>query len=148
MCTISEMIKRLQSLNVERLAEKAVNDTADYAAMELRAQWAMGEGGNGTFPNYSIKSINTFGKTPGPWRLYESGSLSKKIFVKAKNGVVETFSKDSKADMIEAKLTGFYSPMGTAKDYAPFKLNANSKADYLPILHKALISETKNKLGL
>lgn len=148
MCTISEMRKRLQSINIPKIAEKAFNSTAAYAAMELRAQWALGRGGNGPFPDYSKASIEKYKKQPGPWKLYDTGSLSRKIFFKAKDGVVESFSKDSKAEMIEARLTGFYSPMGTGKDYAPFKLNKESRADFLPILEKAFIEEAKKKLQL
>lgn len=149
MCTISQMQKRLRALNVTKIAERAVNDTKEYAAAELRYQWSKGQGGNGPFPDYSRASVEKYGKTPGPWRLYDKGSLSRGVFVKAKNGMVEMFSTDSKANMIEAKLSGEMVPMGLqGKDYGPFKLNAESWADYKPVLQSALIEEAKSKLQL
>lgn len=144
--TIKTFRKRLERLDLPKLAEKAFNKVKNDAKEVLQQQWNKGEGGNGDFPKYSKNSVEKFGKPSGSWKLYDSGKLSRGIYFKASNGMVESFSKDSKADMIEAKLSGHYAPLGTGKDYAPFKMNNESRRIFNVYLQSSFINEIKNVL--
>lgn len=148
MCTISEMRRRLKSLNVAKISEQAFNERKNDAADALREQWLMGEGGNGKFPDYSPNSIQKYGKRPGPWTLHDTGQLAAKIYFVAKGGLIESYSKDRKAEMIEERLSGNFQPMGIAKDLKPFQLNAESRGVLNPILKDAAIDLIKQKLQL
>lgn len=55
-------------------------------------------------PDYSETSILRFNKRPGPWTLYEDGDFYKGFFMKADKFPVMFGSKDSKTDLIRAKV--------------------------------------------
>jgi len=142
MCTISQMRKRLQSLNYAKIVETSFNQVKNDAKETLQQQWALGQGGLGQFRNYSKNSVEKYNKPSGPIKWYDTGDTSKKIYFIASKGMVESYSKGKNADKVEQGSydAGFF--------LAPYKLNNESKLVFKPFLQEQIINNIRAKLQL
>lgn len=59
-----------------------------------------------SLPEYSDRSVNVFGKRPGPWQLFNEGNFYRGFFVRIEGGKVIFDSSDSKTGLIFQMLEG------------------------------------------
>jgi hypothetical protein len=96
----------LKQLNFQAAVLQAVKDSsetiADLQAMQLsKGQTKQG----GELPYYSKSSIENFGKQPGPWKLFDTGSLYRALKVVEINPSGWTITTESEtAKLIFPKL--------------------------------------------
>ena len=110
MATASQLLAKLQSINIAQEVEDAFNQDAKFAEDRNREQLMDGVGGDGLMPDYSETSVNKYGKPAGGIRLYETGSFWKGITYEAKDGIVKAFSTDEKNDFLE-DMYDYYKPL-------------------------------------
>lgn len=138
MATLSQLLERLQSINIAKEFEEAFNEQAYYAEDLNVMQLMDGMGGDGPMPNYSDESVTRYGKPYGRIRLYETGDFYKGITYKAEGDTIKAFSTDKKNDYLEE----FY------MEYAPVKLTDESKKDMGSMVQSKMAENIGNKTGL
>ena len=138
MATLSQLLERLQSINIAKEFEEAFNEQAYYAEDLNVMQLMDGMGGDGPMPNYSDESVTRYGKPYGRIRLYETGDFYKGITYKAEGDTIKAFSTDKKNDYLEE----FY------MEYAPVKLTDESKKDMASMVQSKMAENIGNKTGL
>ena len=124
-------------MNVESLIKQALSETKEGLADVNRDRMLDGVKANGVkMPDYSLRSVNEFGKIPGPIRLLDTGSFQQNIKVNIQGQVVITESLDSKNDL----LVNNYGPeiFGTFGQYKAKFLDI----DLRPVLHKLITKAT------
>ena len=110
MATLSQLLARIQQIDIAKEVEDAFNDNAWFAEDRNREQLMMGVGGERLMPDYSEKSVTKYGKPAGPIKLYETGAFYKGITYKAEDGIVKAFSTDEKNDFLE-DMYDYYKPL-------------------------------------
>jgi hypothetical protein len=138
MATLSQLLERLQSINIAKEFEEAFNQQAYYAEDLNVMQLMEGMGGDGPMPYYSDESVTRYGKPYGRIRLYETGDFYKGITYKAEGDTIKAFSTDKKNDYLEE----FY------MEYAPVKLTDESKKDMASMVQSKMAENIGNKTGL
>lgn len=104
MASAKELLARMQSVDIRLEAVNAFNQNAEFAEGLNRVQLKHGVRGDGTvLPDYSFSSVHTYGKPPGPIRLYDKGDFYAGINYAASYDRVYAFSSDDKAEMLEAR---------------------------------------------
>lgn len=95
------MYLRVKSVNVDSLIKQALSETKDELADVNRDRMLDGVRADGVkMPDYSLRSVNEFGKIPGPIRLLDTGAFQQNIRVNIQGNVVITESLDSKNDLL------------------------------------------------
>ncbi len=92
---------RLQKFDSAKAIDNAIDATVNDLVELNRDRMAEGLRSNGVvMPYYSTASVVKFGKEPGPILLLDTGSFQQNIVVKRDGDVIDTFSRDSKNDML------------------------------------------------
>ena len=138
MATASQLLERLQSINIAQEFQDAFNEQAYYAEDLNVMQLKDGMGGDGPMPDYSEKSVTKYGKPAGRIRLYDTGDFYKGITYKAEGDTIKAFSTDQKNDYLEE----FY------MEYAPIKLTNESKKDMASMVQSQMAKEIGIKTGM
>ena len=95
------MYRKVKVMNVESLIKQALSETQDELADVNRDRMLDGVKANGVeMPPYSLRSVNEFGKIPGPIRLLDTGAFQQNIKVNIQGDIVITESLDSKNDLL------------------------------------------------
>ena len=108
-----ELRDKLYQLTPERMEKELlviVKDNEDVATNMNTNQLFGGEDSKGKkLPDYSIRSVQVFGKRAGPMTLFETGDFYRGFFVKADKFPIVFESSDRKtgkiADLLESKGT-------------------------------------------
>lgn len=99
-----DLTNKLHQLTPERMTKEVLNivKSNQETATNLNTdQLFSGEDAKGNkLPNYSERSVQVFGKHPGPWTLFESGSFYRGFFVRADKFPVVFESSDLKTGKI------------------------------------------------
>ena len=102
MTTINTIRARLKAVSIAQESELAINKTKGVIEDLNRERMNKGKRSDGTImPFYSQRSINEFGKTPGPIKLLDTGSFQTKLFVHVDSIAFITDSTDSKSEMLQ-----------------------------------------------
>lgn len=82
MATLKEYVKKFKQMNLQAAVVEAVSQSkSEIVAMQAN-QYNRGQLRDGnSLPNYSKRSVEEFGKPPGPWRLYDTGEFYAKLNV-------------------------------------------------------------------
>lgn len=103
---IAEIKNRLQTIQSElpRLLKETFEELSatveDFNIFQLRE----GQRADGTFlPDYSPRSVNVFGKPPGPIRLFDEGDFYRGITLKVTDQGIELEGLDIKSEMLKLR---------------------------------------------
>lgn len=100
--TIGEAKRRYQKANVPNAIQSTLEETKDEWTELNRHQMLAGQGSDGVaLPEYSPVSVQQFGKPPGPWRLYDTGSFQKKMQTRFTRKDIAVFSTDEKSEYLQ-----------------------------------------------
>jgi hypothetical protein len=82
MAALREYVKKFKQINLQTAVVEAVNQSKSEIVSMQAQQYGRGEMRDGnSFPNYSRRSVEEFGKPPGPWRLFDTGEFYAKLQV-------------------------------------------------------------------
>jgi hypothetical protein len=140
MSGINEMMERIQRLDVPTLCEDAFNLNSEIAEDLNREQLMRGEGAKGDMPEYSFNSKALFDKPDGGIRLFETGDFHRGITFESVSGMIYSYSKDEKNDMLE-----------NDPKYAsaqPLGLNERSIGELNKVVQPTLVELVEQKIGL
>lgn len=103
--TIRAYNQAIQKINLPKALQQAVEEKKEAIADLQAIQMIRGQKRDGNLmPQYSERSIAEFGKPPGPWRLYDTGSFYRGLTVKDINKTGWTItSTDDKTGMLMKK---------------------------------------------
>ena len=88
-------------MNIQKVINDSLESTLDELADINRDRMLDGVKANGVkMPDYSFRSVNEFGKPPGPIRLFDTGDFQQNIKVTRSGNVLVTESLDPKNDML------------------------------------------------
>lgn len=138
MATLSQLLARIQQIDIAKEVEDAFNQEAYFAEDLNREQLMGGLGGDRPMPEYSIKSITKYGKPAGRIRLYDEGDFQKGITYKAEGDTIKAFSTDRKNDYLEERYM----------EYAPLKLTPENKKDMARQMQYKMAENIGYKTGL
>lgn len=98
---IANKMKGLTEVSIDKSILKSFSENQEAATNLNTDQLFQGkEATGGVLPDYSKRSVEVFGKPPGPIRLFETGNFYRGFFVKADKFPVVFDSKDSKTDKL------------------------------------------------
>jgi hypothetical protein len=108
---LKDMVDRLRAVTpavMEAQTLKILRSHRETATNMNTDQLFAGELANGQdMPNYSVVSVERFGKRPGPYQLYDKGDFYRSIFMKADKFPVLFGANDNKTprimELIESK---------------------------------------------
>lgn len=136
MATLSQYLKKVQSINVRLSSQVAMEKTAATAVAEQKKQLAQGLRSDDTLmPEYSFRSVFQYGKTPGPITLYDTGAFYSGILFDVRSDIYIMDSADSKTTMLENRYGREILGLGSV-----------AKRNYIRILRPELVSEIKSYL--
>lgn len=138
MATASQLLAKIQSINIPKEVEDAFNQEAYFAEDLNREQLMDGIGGDKPMPEYSLKSVTKYGKPAGRIRLFDTGDFQKGITYVAEGDRVKSFSTDRKSDFLE-DMYDFYKPL---------KLTPENKKDMAWQMQAKMAENIGNKTGL
>jgi hypothetical protein len=100
---IADMLRKIQQ-DLPALIGEVIEDN-ERAIVEMNIeQLQEGQRSDGsTLPNYSIGSVQRFGKRPGPMTLEDTGAFYRGIRVRAGKTFAEIIGTDPKTGMLEAR---------------------------------------------
>jgi len=99
---IADTLKKIQQDLPALIGEVIEDNEGAIVEMNLE-QLREGQRSDGsTLPNYSIGSVQKFGKRPGPMTLEDTGAFYKGIRVRAGKTFAEIIGTDPKTGMLEA----------------------------------------------
>lgn len=145
--SIREYRERFRKINLKAAIVETIKAKAEIIADLQATQMSRGERADGTkFPDYSERSIKEFGKPPGPWKLYDTGSFYSLIEIIRYDSRGWTLtSLDDKTDLIKAKVR---KRLGTSQDKV-FGLNDTSRDDFtMPHFRPELKKQMEKQSGL
>lgn len=127
--SIKEFRNRFKKLNLKAAIVQTVNAKREIIADLQATQMSRGERADGSkFPDYSQRSVEEFGKRPGPWTLRDTGEFYRLIqIVKIDSTGWELTSLDDKTKLIKAKVRQRF---GTREDKV-FGLNDTTREDFV-----------------
>lgn len=101
------IIKNLAKLNENDVLDRAIDERVLWNIAEFnREQLEKGERSDGShLPDYSKTSVEMYGKTPGPIKLYDTGEFYKSIEAKVVNDVIAILSSPLKKDIVTGSIT-------------------------------------------
>ena len=103
MSTPSEMLAKIESIDVELLMQVAMEITAETAVEQQRLQLQQGLRSDEThLPDYAPSSVAK-GKPPGPIRLFDKGDFYKGFLLDVRNDIFILVSSDRKCPMLQEK---------------------------------------------
>lgn len=125
--SIRSFRQKFRNINLKAAIVETVKVKSELIADLQATQMNKGERADGSsFPNYSIRSVQEFGKKPGPWKLYDTGSFYRLIkIIRIDSRGWELTSLDDKTGLIKAKVRN---KLGTSQDKV-FGLNEDSRED-------------------
>lgn len=138
MATASQLLAKLQAINIAKEVEDAFNQEAYFAEDLNREQLMDGMGGDRPMPEYSVKSVIKYGKPAGGIRLFDEGDFQKGITYVADGDSVKSFSTDRKNDFLE-DMYDFYKPL---------KLTPENKKDMARQMQYKMAVNIGDKTGL
>lgn len=138
MATASQLLAKIQSINIPKEVEDAFNQEAYFAEDLNREQLMDGMGGDKPMPEYSIKSVTKYGKPKGRIKLFDTGDFQKGITYVAEGDRVKSFSTDKKNDFLE-DMYDFYKPL---------KLTPENKKDMAWQMQARMAANIGEKTGL
>jgi len=102
-----QLLTRLYELKKLDILDEVVDANIKFAMAELnREQLNEGSRADGTsLPDYSPTSVNVYGKTPGPIKLFDTGAFHESIIVIASNNTYRFLSSPLKRDEMTGKIT-------------------------------------------
>lgn len=143
--SIKEFRNSFKQLNLKAAIVETVNAKREIVADLQATQMSRGERADGSkFPDYSARSVNEFGKRPGPWTLRDTGEFYRLIqIVKIDSTGWILTSLDDKTQLIKAKVR---QRLGTQEDKV-FGLNDTTREDFVkphfvPELKRQLTQQT------
>jgi len=99
---IAATLKAIQQ-DLPALIGEVIEDNEDLIRQMNIEQLQEGKRSDGsTLPNYSIGSVQKFGKRPGPMTLEDTGAFHRGIRVRAGKTFAEIIGTDPKTGMLEA----------------------------------------------
>jgi hypothetical protein len=102
MASALEILKKLESINVDLSAQVAIENTAQAATDTQRGQLSQGMTSSGAFlPDYSFRSVFQYGKPPGPIKLYDTGSFYRGVLIDVRQDIFIMESADEKSRMLQ-----------------------------------------------
>jgi len=141
MGTIGNAYRKLQSLDIEEVARKSIEQTKETIADLNVEQLNKGIRSDGSMmPDYSPVSVEVYGKPEGPIKLYDTGAFYQGFTVEVQGDKVVTTSTDSKTEKL-------YKRYATDKKNI-FGLSGPFKREYLPVLQKAFRKNINLQTGL
>lgn len=136
MTTASELLAKMQKVDILLSAQIAMEKTADTATAIQREQLSEGKKSDGTeMPEYSFRSVFQYNKDPGPIKLYDTGAFYRGIGFDVRHDIYILESDDNKTMMLK-------------KRYGPdiLGLNVESKQKYIVTLKPVFIREVQSYL--
>lgn len=98
---MANKMKGLTEASIDKAILKSFMDNQEAATNLNTDQLFQGkEATGGLLPPYSQRSVEVFGKPPGPMRLFETGDFYRGFFVKADKFPVVFSSKDKKTEKL------------------------------------------------
>ena len=138
MSTINTIRARIKAISIPEESEIAILKTKGVVEDLNRDRMNKGKRADGSImPFYSQRSVNEFGKTPGPIKLLDTGSFQAKIFVHVDSTSIITDSSDSKSEMLQ-----------TNYGEAIFGLDKEGKKEYVQELRPVFVKQVRSKLML
>lgn len=99
---IADTLRKIQQ-DLPALIGEVIEDNEDLIRQMNIEQLQEGQRSDGsTLPNYSIGSVQKFGKRPGPMTLEDTGAFHRGIRVRAGKTFAEIIGTDPKTGMLEA----------------------------------------------
>jgi len=99
---IADTLRKIQQ-DLPALIGEVIEDNEDLIRQMNIEQLQEGKRSDGsTLPNYSIGSVQKFGKRPGPMTLEDTGAFHRGIRVRAGKTFAEIIGTDPKTGMLEA----------------------------------------------
>lgn len=148
--SIREFRNRFKKINLKAAIVETVKAKADVIADLQATQMSQGERADGSkFPDYSPKSVQVFGKRPGPWTLKDTGEFYRLIqIIRIDSRGWELTSLDDKTVLIKRRVRKV---LGT-KDDKVFGLNDASRDElvnphFRPELKRQISIQTGIKLS-
>lgn len=102
MTTASQILAKLEKIDVLLSAQVAMEETASDATKAQRDQLYQGLKSDGNLlPDYSIRSIVQYNKPAGPIKLYDTGDFYRGILIDVRGDLFVMESADSKSSMLQ-----------------------------------------------
>lgn len=104
MGSLLEILEKIQDIDVDQAATRAIQNTHEAGEDAQRQQLAQGLRSDGTFmPEYSFRSVFQYGKEPGPIKLYDTGDFYRGIRIDVRGDLFIADSLDRKYPMLRAR---------------------------------------------
>lgn len=134
MTTATQLLAKIEKIDVLLSAQVAMEETASDATMAQRTQLSQGLRADGSLQNdYSPVSVAKYGKPPGPIKLFDTGAYYRGIILDVQGDKFSIFSTDEKDEFLEIKYNGL-------------GLGLNAKTSWIVTLEPAFIGEIKKYL--
>lgn len=135
--TIGKLYNKIKTLNIDKVINQALRNTADDLEDVNRERMSDGVLADGqVLPHYSYISQTVYGYPDIPIAQKATGAFQAAIKVTVNSGVIKTDSTDSKAAMLEAKY-------GKANNTSVFGTSGEYKKQYIK---ESLRPEFRNRL--
>lgn len=139
--------QQFRKLNLKAAIVETVSAKREVIADLQATQLSRGERKDGTLlPEYSARSVNEFGKRPGPWTLRDTGEFYRLIqIIRIDSTGWELSSLDEKTRLIQAKVK---QRLGDSESKV-FGLNKTSLEDLVnPHIRPELKRQITNQTGI
>lgn len=136
MSTFKALYDKLNRMDVDKIIDKALDDTMDNLEDINRERMNDGVKADGSImPIYSYISQVVYGYPNEPIKLKATGSFQDKLYAKREGDIIHTSSTDSKTEMLVERYGEIF---GTSGDY-----KQQYQADHLiPHVHKGITDAT------
>lgn len=136
MTTATQLLEKLNKIDVTLAAQIAIENTATEATKAQRMQLSQGLKSDGTsLPDYSIKSVTQYGKPAGPIKLYDTGDFYRGILIDVREDIFIIESADPKNMMLQNRY---------GKDILGLGLQA--RIEWIRALQPEFVKQIKNYL--
>lgn len=133
MATASQILSKLNKIDVPLSAQIAIENTADAAIEQQRLQLSQGlKSDNSYLPDYSFRSVFQYNKPPGPIRLYDTGDFYIGILIDVREDLFIIESADEKNTMLQNRYGKEILGLGNA-----------AKINYVRVLRPVFLKEIK-----
>lgn len=149
----------IQKIDLQQAIKETIRQNESVITNLQATQFSLGQTSKGgDLPEYSKRSVEDYGKPPGPWKLKDTGAFYQGLHIAEINkGGWKTISSDGKTYEIIAKAAKRWGTTDEIAESYIFGLNKNSRADTAehgdlvtdhirPTLKKVLSKQTGLKL--
>ncbi len=136
--TINSLYQKVKKLDTKVLIENAIDNTAEELADINRERLKEGlNADNEAMPLYSKRSVEEFGKTPGPIRLLDTGAFQAGITSIREGDNIVTQSSDDKNELL-TETERYFPIFGTKGEYRVKYLNEHLRPELNSSITRAI----------